>query len=132
MDITGLGTDIVEVARVEKLLKEYGDDFCRRICSADELALAAAKGCRATFFAGRWAAKEAAAKALGCGIGKDCALTDISVINDSCGKPELHFSGAAAETAAKCGVSTAKISISHESAYAVATVILCGDTASKE
>ncbi len=126
MDIAGLGTDIVEVARVAKLLEEFGEHFRQRVCSAEELLLAEKKGGGATFFAGRWAAKEAAAKALGCGIGKNCALTDISVLNDASGKPELHFSGAAAEMAAKLRVTAAKVSISHEVSYAVATVILCG------
>ena len=126
MNIAGLGTDIVEVARVAKILEEFGEHFRERVCSAEELALAEKKGGSVTFFAGRWAAKEAAAKALGCGIGKNCALTDISVLNDSSGKPELHFSGAAAEMAAKLRITTAKVSISHEVSYAVATVILCG------
>ncbi len=131
MDIIGLGTDIVEVARIKKLLEQYGENFKQKVCSADELALAGAKKESAVFFAGRWAAKEAAAKALGCGIGKNCALADISVVNDACGKPEVRFSGAAAAMAAKCGASSAKVSISHESAYATATVILCGGDAQK-
>ena len=71
MKIIGLGTDIVEIARIERMLDEYGEQFCDRVYTADELALAGGKRGRKAFFAGRWAAKEAAAKALGCGIGGD-------------------------------------------------------------
>ncbi|MBQ9803217.1 MAG: holo-ACP synthase [Lentisphaeria bacterium] len=124
MQILGLGTDIVEINRIEKLLAAHPGRFEERICTPQELASAGTKRGRVTFFAGRWAAKEAAAKALGCGIGKNCAFTDISVINDAAGKPEMSFTGAAAATAAACGVKNIRVSISHEAHYAVATVIL--------
>ena len=126
MEIIGLGTDIVEIARIEKLLAGHPGKFEERICTPEELVIAGTKRGRLTFFAGRWAAKEAAAKALGCGIGKKCAFTDINIINDAAGRPEMHFTGAAAATAAACGVKSIRVSISHEANYAVATVILGG------
>jgi holo-[acyl-carrier protein] synthase len=125
MQIIGLGTDIVEIARIEKMLAEHPGKFETRICTPEELEIAGTKRGRLTFFAGRWAAKEAAAKALGCGIGKKCAFTDINIINDASGRPEMSFSGAAAATAAECQVKAICVSISHEAHYAVATVILC-------
>ena len=127
MKIIGLGTDIVEIARIERVLDRYGDQFCDRVYTADDLLLAGGKRGRLAFFAGRWAAKEAAAKALGCGIGGDCAFTDIGIVNDDAGRPVLNFSGAAARTAAAAGVREIRVSISHEARYAVATVILSGD-----
>ena len=126
MEILGLGTDIVEIARIEKMLAVHAGRFEERVCTFQELAIAGSKRGRTTFFAGRWAAKEAAAKALGCGIGKKCAFTDINIVNDASGKPEMFFTGAAAATAAECGVKNIRVSISHEASYAVATVILCG------
>ena len=126
MEIIGLGTDIVEIARIEHMLDEYGDAFCDRVYTAEEMRLAGTRRGRLSFFAGRWAAKEAAAKALGCGIGADCAFTDIHIVNDASGRPELTFTGAAANFADRLGVTGIKLSISHEARYAVATVILCG------
>ena len=126
MKIIGLGTDITEVDRISSLLTARGDRFRERICSAEELLAAAGRMEQAAFFAGRWAAKEAAAKALGCGIGKECALTDIIILNNSSGAPEMHFAGAAAARAAAIGVKEISLSISHEARFAVATVILCG------
>ena len=127
MDIIGLGTDIVEIARIERMLAEYADDFCARVYTPEEMAIAGDRRGRIVFLAGRWAAKEAAAKALGCGIGADCAFTDINITRDDGGRPVLTFSGAAAAYAARLGVSAVKLSISHESRYAVATVILTGE-----
>ena len=124
MQILGLGTDIVEIARIEKLLAGHPGRFEERVCTPQELEIAGTKRGRLTFFAGRWAAKEAAAKALGCGIGKKCAFTDINIINDASGKPEMHFTGTAVATAAAAGVKNIRVSISHEAHYAVATVIL--------
>ena len=126
MEIIGLGTDIVEIARIERMLAEYGNEFCERVYTPEETAIAGDRRGKIVFLAGRWAAKEAAAKALGCGIGADCAFTDINITRDDGGRPVLTFSGAAAAYAAKLGVSSVKLSISHESRYAVATVILTG------
>ena len=126
MQIVGLGTDIVEVDRIRKVLSGFDDHFKERLCTPNELAAAGGLKDPATYFAGRWAAKEAAAKALGCGIGKSCSFTDIIITNDAAGRPELRFAGSAAAYAARIGVQSISISISHENRYAVATVILCG------
>ena len=126
VDIIGLGTDIVEIARIEKALITHGERFWERICTPQELAQAGSRRGRLTFFAGRWAAKEAAAKALGCGIGGKCAFTDINILNDAQGRPVLNFSGAAAIEAQNLGVNSIRVSISHEVNYAIATVIITG------
>ena len=121
--ILGLGTDIVEIPRIAAVLERHGDQFMERVFTADETKQADG---RIAYFAGRWAAKEAAAKALGCGIGERCAFADIEIVNDDRGRPVMTFSGGAAELAAELGVEEISISISHEASYAVATVILSG------
>ena len=127
MRIIGLGTDIVEISRLQAVLSRFDCRFRERVYTVDELVLADNKSGHIPYFAGRWAAKEAAAKALGCGIGENCAFTDIEILNDDNGRPILTFSGAAAKFAESLNVSEVKLSISHENHYAVATVIICGE-----
>ena len=124
MDIIGIGTDIVEISRVQKVIDSYGSHFLERVYTKNELDSVSGRKNSITFFAGRWAAKEAAAKALGCGIGEKCNFTDIDVGNSSSGQPEISFSGADAAEAGRLGVTGIKLSISHEASYAVATVLL--------
>lgn len=120
--ILGLGTDIVEIGRISALLERHGSHFTERVYTADETAQANG---RINYLAGRWAAKEAAAKALGCGIGEKCALTDIEIIDGADGAPRLSCIAPALEGMGNRNVRW-HVSISHESAYAVATVILEG------
>ncbi len=118
--ILGLGTDIVEIDRISAVLKRHGEHFSERVFTAGELAQADA---RISYLAGRWAAKEAAAKALGCGIGETCAVTDIEIIDDPAGAAKMCCTAPALEKLARGGLRW-HVSISHEKAYAVATVIL--------
>ena len=118
--IIGLGTDIVEIERVAAVLSRHGEHFSERVFTPGESAQAHD---RISYFAGRWAAKEAAAKALGCGIGEMCALTDIEVIDDEAGAPRLSCTAPALKRFSGTGLRW-HVSISHEKAYAVATVIL--------
>ena len=78
---------------------------------------------RYAFYAGRWAAKEAVAKALGTGFGPKCSWTDIDISNDSQGRPIVTLSGVTAETARELGIDTWHISISHDREYACANAI---------
>ena len=121
--IIGIGTDIVEVSRIEKLL-EKNNDFKNRCFTAAEQALADSRKDSATCYAGRWAAKEACAKALGCGIGADCALADVEILPNDSNAPQLFLHAAAWKRAALLGVKNHHVTISHEKNYAVATVIL--------
>jgi len=123
--IVGIGTDIAELARIRTLLEAHPETFPARFLTKKErLLLAEHPHGAAGFCAGRWAAKEAAAKAMGCGIGEKCALCDLEILNDVSGAPQLTCSGAAAETAKRLGVTRIHLSISHEREYAVATVLL--------
>ena len=124
MQIIGLGTDIVEISRLQKAIEDNREHFIARIYTPAESALAESKKNSVTCYAGRWAAKEAAAKALGCGIGKNCSFTDIEILNDPSGRPVMSFSGNAEKLAEALKVNDIKVSISHEVNYAVATVIL--------
>lgn len=125
MRIIGLGTDIVEMARLKAALDNF-ETFRERVYTPAEQTLGSIKSENLAFYAGRWAAKEAASKALGCGIGEKCSFTDIEILNADDGRPVLTLSGAAAQLASSLGVSEISISISHERHYAVATVILSG------
>lgn len=126
MDIIGIGTDIVEVERIAAVLARHAESFNSRLLTEKELALAAKKGNPATFYAGRWAAKEACAKALGCGIGASCNFTDIEILNDVSGKPQITLTGSGKSAFEHLGGKKIMLSISHERHYAVATVIISG------
>ena len=122
--ITGIGIDIVEIERLQNALTKHGVRFVERICTAQEIS--GHQMSDVFYFAGRWAAKEAISKALGCGIGSGCSFADIEICNNSSGAPEAVLSGAAKETMQKNGGKSIKISISHERSYAVAMAIIEG------
>lgn len=122
--VVGLGIDVLEIARMEDVVQRHGDLFLARILTPAELARAPRnERARATYFAGRWAAKEAIAKALGTGIGAQCGWLDMEVLPDALGRPHLTLSGAAAETARRLGADSWHLSISHESAIAAGCAV---------
>lgn len=122
--ILGVGTDIADVRRIEKIVRKHAEHFLERLLTPREIA---ESGDNLSYIAGRWAAKEALSKALGCGIGVKCAFTDIEILREPLsGRPVLSLSGAARQTAESLGVRKNFLSISHEKFYAVATVILEG------
>ncbi len=126
--IIGLGTDIVSVDRLKKGLEHFEEKFAGRIFTAAEMSRGSqlSGDGRAAFFAGRWAAKEAVAKALGCGFGEKCRWLDIEVTNRKNGSPEMILTGKTEKTFAASGGKTIHLSISHERDYACATVIIEG------
>ena len=120
----GIGTDILEIDRLEQSMLRSGGEIIRRILTPAEQEIAAQKGRAATsYYAGRWCAKEAISKMLGTGIGKDCSFQDITVLNDELGAPYVILSGAAKAKAESLGITKIHISISHEDHYCIATVI---------
>ena len=122
--IKGIGTDIVETVRIEKMLKEHGKAFTSKIFTEAELDESKKRGNASHYFAGRWAAKEAASKALGCGFGAKCGWQDIEILNNIDGKPEIKFHGVALNTAKELDVAHLHVSISHEQNYACANVVI--------
>ncbi len=116
------GTDLTVVARVARLIDTVGEPFLARTWTPAERA---ACGDRAESLAARWAAKEAALKALGAGV-DEVAMTDIVVLDTDRG-PTLHLSGAAAERAAELGLTQWAVSLSHDGGLALAFVVAMGD-----
>src|SRR3990167_8633068 len=91
-NILGLGNDIIEIDRIRQSIERYGGHFLDRLFTQTEQAHCLKFKDSAPHFAGRFAAKEAVAKALGKGFGADLAWHDFEVIGDEHGKPEIHFS----------------------------------------
>ncbi len=120
--ILGIGTDIVDITRIESAMKEYGEAFSRRIFTPVEQQYCEsyAHG-KMAHYAARFAVKEAFSKAIGTGIAKGFAFKDIGVVNAKGGKPIIVLSGAMLE---KWGAYTIHVSISHTDAVAMAIVII--------
>jgi holo-[acyl-carrier protein] synthase len=126
MAVIGHGIDIVEIARIEKLLADPEEDFLTGVFSEMEQKLAP-QDTRANFFAGRLAAKEAIVKALHTGFSKGIAWIEVEVTRSECGTPGVVLSGHALEIADSLGVTQWHLSISHSAAYAVASAIALND-----
>ena len=124
MAIVGLGTDISEIQRIEKAASRNGDAFAQRILTQNEFLKYQVLKQKTRFLAKRFAAKEAAAKALGTGIACGVSFHDFEITNNELGKPELYLSNQAAVIANTINVRSVHLSISDERHYAVATVIL--------
>lgn len=122
MAIVGLGTDIVQIDRMAGTKQFMA--LANRVLTDAELELMPPNKRAGAFLAKRFAAKEAAVKALGTGIGHGIGFKQVHIEHDEFGKPLLSFTGAAALRAQVLGVSVINISISDERDYAVATVIL--------
>ena len=119
-----LGTDILEVVRVEAVVARLGDKFVRRILTLAEQGEYAASQQPVRLLAKRFAAKEAIATALGTGIGRGVSWQDIEVRHDAHGAPLVHLSGGAAEVLKRRGGSAMLLSLADEQAYVVAFAAL--------
>ncbi len=124
MPILGLGTDIAEIERIEKALDRSGEAFAKRILADTEFQTFLSLKQKGRYLAKRFAAKEAASKALGTGIALGVTFHDFIVSNDQNGKPILILENRAKEIADSYGVSGIHLSISDERHYAVATVVM--------
>lgn len=127
MRIVGHGIDLVEIARIVRLLDEHPDRFPVRCFTPLELAHAGDGRARAQHLAGRFAAKEAVLKALGTGLTQGIEWTDIEVAAANSGAPEVRLTNRAAEVAARLGVRSWSVSISHADTHAVASAIAVGE-----
>ncbi len=121
--IFGIGTDIVELERISKVVERHGGRFTGYILTDSEAEEAERRGDKIQFIAGRWAAKEAVAKALGCGLGGNCAWRDIEIIGNPSGAPRVTLSGAGAETMKRHRIARLFVSISHERGHAIAMAV---------
>lgn len=125
--IVGHGVDIVEVARIAKSLESYGDRFLERVFTAREAMDAGDGPRRVEHLAARFAAKEAALKAIGTGWSEGIGWTDVETRRGLRGKPELVVTGKALEIARGMGGVRWFVSLSHTDAHAIASVILEGE-----
>ena len=125
--IIGTGVDIIEISRVQAAIERNGERFLTRVFTAGEHAYCQARQLSAMHYAGRFAAKEAAFKALGTGWRKGLRLLDVQVSNDPLGAPSLTLIGGALERSRALGVTGIHVSLSHQAEYAIAQVILEGE-----
>ncbi|PCJ62050.1 MAG: hypothetical protein COA79_05020 [Planctomycetota bacterium] len=122
--IVGTGIDIVEISRIEKSMEKFGQKFLDKILTKKEMEYCQTMRNPTPTLAGRFAAKEAAVKALGTGIQNGVSWKDIEIENNELGKPVLRFYDKAKEIADKLLAINYFISISHSKENAVAFVIL--------
>ena len=121
--IVGTGVDIMETSRVEVALQKHGERFARRVCTPAEIAYCEKFKNSAERFAARFAAKEAAFKALWTGWSQGVRWVDVEITHAESGKPELILRGQAEEIARRLGVVRTAVSISHAGRFVVAQVL---------
>ena len=124
--VIGIGIDIAEVDRVREAIARHGERFLSRIYTEAERRYCESKVNKFERFAGRFAAKEAAMKAIGTGWHGGVAWRDFEVTRAASGQPIIRFGGAAAKIAESMGVKKALVTISHTEQQAVAQVLLEG------
>jgi holo-[acyl-carrier protein] synthase len=122
--IVGTGIDIAEVPRIRQSIERFGDRFLQRIFTTGEMRYCDSKANRVERYAARFAAKEAAMKALGTGWNHGVRWRDCEVTRKPGGRPTMSFHGKAGEFAAKLGVTNIALSLSHTAEQAIAQVIL--------
>ena len=122
--IVGMGIDIAEVPRIGESIERFGERFLNRVFTKEEVRYCDAKANRVERYAARFAAKEAAMKALGTGWNHGVRWRDIEVYREQGRRPTIKFHGRAAEFAARLGAKNIALSISHTPEHAIANVIL--------
>lgn len=127
MAVIGHGIDIVELNRIEKLLRDPEGDFLQGAFTETEQKFDGAAHSQAKHFAGRIAAKEAIVKALGTGFSHGIAWSDIELGRNEAGMVDVLLSGRAHEIAVNLGVTRWHLSISHSQIHAVASAIAVND-----
>ena len=126
MNIIGLGLDATDIPRILAAIKRYGERFTDRIFTEGEVAYCVRRRDPAIHFAGRFAAKEAAMKALGTGHSQGVLWRDIEVIRRG-GPPRLQFHGGAGRRFAAIGGRSSLVTITHSDALAFAQVLILGE-----
>ncbi len=112
-----IGTDIIQISRIERSLEKFGDTFKIKFLNQNEIILAK----KIESIAGFWAAKEAIAKALGCGIGRELSFHDIIITKDKKGAPSFTLSK---EAQIRHQIKDVSLSISHDAGFAIAVVLI--------
>jgi holo-[acyl-carrier protein] synthase len=128
MKIVAHGIDLVDRPRIEEMLKRHGGRFLNRVFTAKEQAYAEANKDRIEKLAGRFAAKEAVLKLMGTGWRGKIAWTDIEVVNNAAGQPEVTLAGEVEKLADKLGVKNISISITHTANFAIASAVALAES----
>lgn len=126
--IKGIGIDLVDVERLQGILGRHGDRFVKRVLTDDERRFCEAHRQPAPHVAARFAAKEAALKALGSGLAGGIRWRDVEVVRGESGAPSLRLAGVAADLARERGVRTIHVSLTHDTRSAAAVVVMEGDS----
>jgi holo-[acyl-carrier protein] synthase len=126
MIIIGHGIDIIAVRRIADLIACHAEDFLEASFTPNERKEVESPEMAIAFFAGRFAAKEAVAKALGTGFIGDIAWTDVEILRQPMGAPSVHLSKGALVLAQSLGVTRWLVSISHDECHAIASAIALG------
>jgi len=123
MEIVAHGIDLVDCPRIEKMVQDHGERFINRVFTAAEQAYAEANKDRIEKLAGRFAAKEAILKLMGTGWRGKIAWTDIEVVNNKAGQPEVNVSGEVKKIAERLGIKHISVSITHTANFAIASAV---------
>jgi holo-[acyl-carrier protein] synthase len=122
--IVGTGIDIAEVPRIAESINRFGERFIHRVFTEGEIRYCDGKANRFERYAARFAAKEAAMKALGTGWNNGVRWRDVEVVREPGGRPTIKFHATAAEVAARLNAKNISLSITHTAEQAMASVIL--------
>ena len=122
--IVGTGIDIAEVDRIRQAIERFGRRFTERVFTTDEIRYCESKANRVERYAARFAAKEAAMKAIGTGWNRGVTWRDVEVRRSSGQRPTMAFHGIAGEFFARLGATRAHLSLTHTNEFAMAQVIL--------
>jgi holo-[acyl-carrier protein] synthase len=128
MEIVAHGIDLVDFPRIEQMVKRHGQRFLDRVFTPTEQAYAESNKDRMQKLAGRFAAKEAVLKLMGTGWRGKIAWTDIEVVNNAVGQPEVGLSGEVEKIAAKLGIKHISVSITHTANFAIASAVALAGT----
>ena len=123
MEIVAHGIDLVDCPRIEQMIQRHGERFIKRVFTAAEQAYAQANKNDVEKLAGRFAAKEAILKLMGTGWRGRIAWTDIEIINNAAGQPEVTLGGEVRKIADKLGIKHVNVSITHTANFAIASAV---------
>lgn len=128
MDLISHGIDLVDFPRIEQMIERHGERFLDRIFTFAEQQYARSHKNSVERYAGRFAAKEAILKLIGTGWRGKIAWTDVEVVNDPAGRPEVRLSGEVKEIAERLGIRQISISITHTANFAIASAVALADS----
>jgi holo-[acyl-carrier protein] synthase len=123
MEIVAHGIDLVDCPRIEQMIQRHGERFIKRVFTTAEQAYAQANKNEVEKLAGRFAAKEAILKLMGTGWRGKIAWTDIEIINNAAGQPEVTLAGEVKKIADKLGIKHISVSITHTANFAIASAV---------